>query len=88
MLHARKDYNEWIQDSENKIPADEPVFLLRGQDIHAPALLDIYVAISKASGNFDYNIVHAISSHANAMRDWQARHGYKIADMNPEDMVY
>ncbi len=31
MRHARKDYNR-IQDPENKIPDDEPVFLLRGQD--------------------------------------------------------
>lgn len=27
MLHARKDYMR-IQDPENKIPQDEPVFLL------------------------------------------------------------
>lgn len=31
MIHARKDYDR-IQDSENKIPKDEPVFLIRAQD--------------------------------------------------------
>ena len=30
MKHARKDYNERIQDNANLIPADEPVFLIRG----------------------------------------------------------
>jgi len=32
MKHARKDYNERIQDTANLIPQDEPVFLLRAQD--------------------------------------------------------
>lgn len=31
MLHARKDYDR-IQDPDNHIPADEPVFLVRAQD--------------------------------------------------------
>lgn len=31
MRHARADYMR-IQDPENKIPEDEPVFLIRGQD--------------------------------------------------------
>ena len=31
MIHARDDYNR-IQDPAGKIPADEPVFLLRAQD--------------------------------------------------------
>jgi len=32
MIHARNDYQTRIQDSENKIPADEPVvFLLRAR---------------------------------------------------------
>ena len=39
MRHAREDYNNRIVDLENKIPKDEPVFLLRGQDVLAPGLL-------------------------------------------------
>ncbi len=31
MIHARKDYDH-IQDPSGKIPLDEPVFLVRGQD--------------------------------------------------------
>ena len=32
MKHARDDYNR-IQDPAGKIPDDEPVFLIRGQDV-------------------------------------------------------
>jgi len=31
MIHARRDYDQ-IQDPDGKIPPDEPVFLVRGQD--------------------------------------------------------
>lgn len=31
MIHARRDYDH-IQDPTGKIPLDEPVFLVRGQD--------------------------------------------------------
>lgn len=35
MIHARQDYMR-IQDPENKIAEDEPVFLLRAKDAIAP----------------------------------------------------
>lgn len=38
MKHARPDYNR-IQDPAGLIPEDEPVFLLRGQDVLAPSLV-------------------------------------------------
>lgn len=38
MLHQRDDYNR-TQDPENKIPKNEPVFLLRAQDKFAPDML-------------------------------------------------
>lgn len=37
MIHARPDYNR-IQDPENKIPEDEPVFLLRAKTLPLQAL--------------------------------------------------
>lgn len=39
MIHARSDYQARIQDSANKIPDDEPVFLLRAQDATAAATI-------------------------------------------------
>jgi len=46
MKHARQDYNR-IQDPENKIPMDEPVFLLRGQDRYAEEALEYYAFLCK-----------------------------------------
>lgn len=33
MLHAREDYNNRIVDLQNRIPNDEPVFMVRAQDL-------------------------------------------------------
>lgn len=41
MKHAREDYDR-IQDPAGKIPANEPVFLLRGQDPYAAAAVRAY----------------------------------------------
>ena len=88
MLHARNDYNRRIQDSEGKIPNSEPVFLLRGQDIHAPALLDIYAAMSENASNHDPVLVKAVRAHAKAMREWHEMACRKVADMDPGDNYY
>lgn len=48
MIHARNDYQR-IQDPENKIPADEPVFLLRAQDETAAAVVRYWVKLNKKS---------------------------------------
>lgn len=47
MLHSRSDYQSRIQDSENKIPADEPVFLIRGQDLFGARLVREWVRLSR-----------------------------------------
>lgn len=78
MKHARADYDH-IQDPSGKIPEDEPVFLLRGQDVLAPALLDRYA--SKLSAvSADREFVVGVSEQADAMRAWQDAHGSKVAD--------
>ncbi|KKN59793.1 hypothetical protein LCGC14_0538840 [marine sediment metagenome] len=88
MLHARDDYNKRIQDNANRIPDDEPVFLLRGQDAIAPILLDMYVAISEIHPACDPVVIKAVKNHANAMRDWQEKVRSKFADMDIRDEVY
>ena len=80
MLHARKDYQERIQDSAHIIPEDEPVFLLRAQDKNAPDMVDLW-ADWAAEDNAEENIVKAARSHAEAMRKWQEEHGSKVPDM-------
>jgi len=85
MLHARKDYDR-IQDPENKIPNDEPVFLLRGQDILAPELLEIWAnALLRNHG--DPKMAEMVFQHAEKMKLWQARHTVKLPDLPKSDSV-
>lgn len=82
MKHARSDYNR-IQDPEGKIPDDEPVFLLRGQDKVAPHIVELWALVAKNVGCAE-NIYVAALGQAQCMREWQQEHGSKIPDM-PED---
>lgn len=76
MKHARPDYDR-IQDPAGLIPADEPVFLLRGQDQYfISALLHYRDCVLKDSG--DPKIVTAINAHLQRAADWPRR---KAPDM-------
>lgn len=79
MLHAREDYKP-IQDPSGKIPIDEPVFLLRGQDELAPALLIQWAEELIARGG-DKEMAKVVTNHAAAMVAWQKTHGGKLPDM-------
>jgi hypothetical protein len=70
MRHARRDYDR-IQDPENKIPKDEPVFLLRGQDPLAPELLLRWAAKLRLKGG-QPAMARLVEEHAQEMLDWQA----------------
>jgi len=83
MWHARSDYQERIQDSANLIPADEPVFLIRAQDIVAPAIVEEWADQAELEDAAP-NIVKAAREHAQRMREWQKAHGSKVPDM-PEE---
>ena len=67
MKHARKDYDR-IQDPENKIPDDEPVFLIRGQDTTAPAVLRYWAGLA-AGENF---LIYPVDITAYLVQYWQA----------------
>ena len=79
MIHARKDYDRF-QDPAGLIPEDEPVFLLRGQDIVAPVVVVVWADLAEAEGANQTIIGHA-REHAELMRTWQKEHGSKIPDM-------
>lgn len=79
MKHARADYDR-IQDPAGKIPADEPVFLLRGQDRCAPAIVDCWAILAEAMGA-SREIVDAAKSQARQMRSWQAHCAAKTPDL-------
>ena len=79
MKHARTDYDR-IQDPAGLIPEDEPVFLLRGQDLTAPNTLEYWAnRVEALRGNPE--IVQKARHHASAMRSWQEKHGGKIPDL-------
>lgn len=82
MKHAREDYNH-IQDPSGKIPADEPVFLLRAQDKVAPDIVEEWAIAARKAGA-DNEIVNHAFEHASLMRKWQKKHGCKVPDMPKE----
>lgn len=78
MKHARDDYNR-IQDPAGKIPDDEPVFLLRGQDRAAPGAVRAYAENLEQMGG-DPVLVRQSRAQADAMERWQREVRCKVAD--------
>jgi len=66
--HAREDYNR-IQDPENLIPEDEPVFLLRGQDIVAATLVRLWAKVNEQEGGSP-EASRLAREHADRMDAW------------------
>jgi len=80
MLHARQDYNERIQDSAHLIPEEEPVFLIRAQDICGPAALRTWIEEAVKRGAAD-NIIQAARVQLELFKGWRDMRGVKIPDM-------
>ena len=76
MIHARRDYNR-IQDPDNKIPEDEPVFLLRAQDQVAAEVVRIWIVLHLARGG-DETIAVLAQRQAELMENWPK---HKSADL-------
>lgn len=80
MKHAREDYDR-LQDPAGLIPPDEPVFLIRGQDVLGPATVDQWAALAQLAGASS-EIVAKARAHAEAMRKYQRRTGRrKLPDL-------
>lgn len=90
MIHARNDYQR-IQDPQNKIPVDEPVFLLRAQDETASAVVRYWVRLNRKSLNAALKknpngadvqgrkkAIALAEAHAFRMDDWEKK---KAADV-------
>ncbi|HEX3008643.1 MAG TPA: hypothetical protein VHO90_13615 [Bacteroidales bacterium] len=69
MKFTRDDYNKRIIDKSGKIPADEPVFLLRAQDKYAPSTLRFYAKLLEEDGNIE--MAEELKAHARQMIVWQ-----------------
>ena len=75
MKHARTDYDR-IQDPSGLIPADEPVFLIRGQDVSGGDAVRAWAALAYAQGASD-DICTIAREHAAKMDAWPKK---KVAD--------
>jgi hypothetical protein len=76
MKHAREDYQR-IQDPAGKIPADEPVFLLRAQDAVAADVVRCWADLNLAHGG-DPELSRLARAHADLMDAWPVR---KLPDL-------
>ena len=79
MKHAREDYDR-IQDPAGLIPENEPVFLIRGQDLAAPEALRAYAVLAHSKGA-SIELVAATLGHARQMEAWQRLVAPKIPDL-------
>lgn len=83
MIHARKDYQQRIQDSAGLIPDDEPVLLIRGQDAAAIAAGRAWVKKHLALGG-DPEVALAVAVHLLRVEAWQTTRVCKVADVPAE----
>jgi len=94
MVHARKDYDR-IQDPLNLIPLQEPVFLLRGQDVCFNDMLAHYCNLLQKKGvipeqNFgqaEHPLITSIQNHITLARQWQLNVKTKNPDMLPDSQA-
>jgi hypothetical protein len=75
MKHARSDYNN--TDLDLHIPDDEPVFLIRAQDVVAGDAVRAWADLNDAAGG-DPKLSRLAREHANLMDQWPKK---KHADL-------
>lgn len=87
MRHARRSYNT-IQDSSGRIPADEPVFVLRAKDRVAPVAIRIYADLVRAAGG-SKELIEACELWSRQMETYafSCYGGGKVPDADPSDFV-
>ena len=76
----RKDYNDGILVEETLIPPNEPVFLLRAQDIVALTALKMYRAAAGAA-NISNDMLLAIDEQIRNFEAWPTK---KLPDLPGE----
>ena len=82
MKHSREDYMH-IQDPKGIIPEDEPVFLIRAQDLAAPFAVRSWAQKADQLG-CDRNMVNAALKFADEMENWPVKKIPDLPDKPPE----
>jgi hypothetical protein len=80
---SRSDYTERIIDKAGKIPDNEPVFLIRGQDHIGHAAVRAWANLHRLNGGSDVVFTSAMEQ-ADRMEAWAKKHGWP-ATMPTED---
>ncbi len=76
MIHARRDYDK-IQDPRKKIPENEPVFLIRAQDMISGDVLRYWARRNlEVGGSIELSAL--AEAHALRMDRWKIK---KFADI-------
>jgi hypothetical protein len=76
MKHARDDYNDRIIDTDNEIPGDEPVFLIRAQDQVSGDAVRAWADLHEKAGG-DSELAQLARDQAELMDAWPVK---KAAD--------
>lgn len=79
MQHARTDYQGRVVDVEGKIPENEPVFLIRGQDAVGAEAVRAWATLNELAGG-DSVLTRLARAQADRMDEWPFR---KLADLHP-----
>ncbi len=85
MLHARKDYAR-IQDPENKIGENEPVFIVRAKDVFSIKAMEAWADAVLFEGNLKSNngmieMAAMVYEHIAKTIRWQLKNGCKNPDL-------
>lgn len=87
MIHARDDYNR-IQDPENKIGEDEPVFLVRAKDRFSIKAMQAWVDAALLEAGLGEKedlelkrMAGKVQGHIAKTIEWQVKNGSKVPDL-------
>jgi hypothetical protein len=80
LKHGRQDYNR-IQDPAGLIPEDEPVFLVRGQDVLGASTARFWADEAELSQKVDAKLISVVRDLADKMEAWPKK---KVPDMPTE----
>jgi hypothetical protein len=72
MIHATEKYNR-IQDPAGIIPENEPVFLLRAQDIHAVIAVSAWLKSYREDPGHDEERAKEAMLHIYKMENWKVK---------------
>jgi len=84
MIHLRRDYDRF-QDPEGKIPENEPVFIIRGQDFTAPDVIYYWGKVARAWGASP-ELCHRVAEFSDYVARWQQTYGCKVPDTDIDQL--